>query len=112
MRSERLKWLVGLTAVAALAGVLVFFGGSSALQWLLQRALDWVAAAGAWGQVLFVLIYIVATVLLFPRSVLGLGAGALFGVLRGSVLVSLGSTLGATGALARGALAKRLHPVS
>ena len=63
---------------------------------LLRQAMHWIEQLGAWGQVLFVLIYIVATVLLIPGSALGLGAGALFGVVRGSLLVSLASTLGAT----------------
>lgn len=63
---------------------------------LLREALVWIEQLGAWGQVLFVAIYIVATVLLVPGSALGLGAGALFGVVRGSLLVSLASTLGAT----------------
>ena len=63
---------------------------------LLREALEWMERLGPWGQILFVLIYVAATVLLIPGSALGLGAGALFGVVRGSVLVSLGSTLGAT----------------
>lgn len=82
---------------------------------LLRAALDWIEQRGPWGQVLFVLIYIAATVLLIPGSALGLGAGALFGVVRGSVLVSLASTLGATCAfllgryLARGWVAKKIE---
>jgi uncharacterized membrane protein YdjX (TVP38/TMEM64 family) len=63
---------------------------------LLREALVSIEQLGAWGQVLFVAIYVVATVLLIPGSGLGLGAGALFGVVRGSLLVSLASTLGAT----------------
>jgi uncharacterized membrane protein YdjX (TVP38/TMEM64 family) len=81
---------------------------------LLRGAMDWMEQLGPRGQVLFVLIYIAATVLLIPGSALGLGAGALFGVVRGSLLVSLGSTVGATCAflpgryLARGWVAKRI----
>jgi uncharacterized membrane protein YdjX (TVP38/TMEM64 family) len=81
---------------------------------LLREALGWIEELGTWGQVLFVVIYVAATVLLIPGSALGLGAGALFGVVRGSVLVSLASTLGATCAfllgryLARDWVAKRL----
>jgi uncharacterized membrane protein YdjX (TVP38/TMEM64 family) len=62
----------------------------------LRDGLSWIEGLGAWGQVLFVALYVAATVLLIPGSALGLGAGALFGVVRGSVLVSLASTLGAT----------------
>jgi uncharacterized membrane protein YdjX (TVP38/TMEM64 family) len=82
---------------------------------LLRDTLDWVKRLGPSGQVLFVLIYIGATALLIPGSALGLGAGALFGVVRGSLLVSLGSTLGATCAfllgrhLARGWVARKIE---
>lgn len=63
---------------------------------LLRDSLAWIEQVGAWGQVLFVARYVAATVLLIPGSALGLGAGALFGVVRGSALVSFASTLGAT----------------
>jgi uncharacterized membrane protein YdjX (TVP38/TMEM64 family) len=65
--------------------------------------------------VIFVLLYVVAAVLLLPGSVLTLGAGAVFGVMQGAVLVSAGATLGATAAflvgryLARGWVAARLQ---
>lgn len=50
------------------------------------------------GPVVFVAVYVIATVLFLPGSALTLGAGALFGVVRGSILVSVASTLGATAA--------------
>lgn len=84
----------------------------------LQEALRQVAALGAWGPVLFVALYVVATVLLVPGSFLTLGAGAAFGVAWGSVCVSVASTAGATAAflvgrhLARDVVSSRLgsHP--
>jgi uncharacterized membrane protein YdjX (TVP38/TMEM64 family) len=81
---------------------------------LLRAALDRIEQLGPWGAVLFVAIYVVATVLFAPGFVLTLGAGAVFGVARGSVLVSVASTLGATCAflvgryLARGWVAEKL----
>ncbi len=87
-------WLVVLAV--ALAGLVFYSRAGVPLQALLQRIMSEVAELGLWGQVAFVLIYIAATVLLIPGSALGLGAGALFGVVRGSLLVSLGSTIGAT----------------
>ena len=80
----------------------------------LKAALDWVGALGPWGPVIFVGIYIVATVVLLPGSVLTLGAGAVFGLVRGVAIVSLASTLAATAAfligrhLAREAVARRI----
>jgi uncharacterized membrane protein YdjX (TVP38/TMEM64 family) len=48
------------------------------------------------GPLVFITAYALATVLLFPASLLTLAAGALFGPLRGTVIVSIASTLGAT----------------
>ena len=56
---------------------------------------QWIAAQGAWGPVLFVLVYIGATVLAAPGTPLTVGAAALFGSVLGVALVSVASTLGA-----------------
>ncbi len=56
----------------------------------------------AFGPAAFILIYIVATVLFIPGSLLTLGSGVLFGVVGGSVCVSIGSVLGATCAFLTG----------
>jgi len=65
---------------------------------LLRAALDWIRDLGPWGPAIFLLLYIAATVLLLPGSVLTLGAGAVFGLVKGAVLVSIAATLGATAA--------------
>ena len=91
---SKARWAV--LAAVAIAVVAVFFLFD--VRGLLRWTLAWIEGLGAWGPVLFVLIYIVATVLFVPGSALTLGAGALFGVGLGSVLVSLGATLGATAA--------------
>ena len=59
---------------------------------------DAIGRLGRWGPALFVLIYILATVLFLPGSVLALGAGARFGVVWDSIYASVASTLGATAA--------------
>ena len=46
----------------------------------------------------FVVIYVIAAIILVPDSLLTLAAGAIFGLGRGLLLVSLGSTLGAAAA--------------
>ena len=62
----------------------------------LKGALEsWVADLGFWGPLIFGLVYVVATVLLIPASVLTLAAGAVFGLGLGLVTVSLASTTGA-----------------
>src|SRR5439155_6397137 len=55
----------------------------------------WVEQRGAWGVVVFIGAYAVATVLFFPGSLLTIGAGLAFGLWRGVAVVSAGSTLGA-----------------
>lgn len=85
------------------------------LQSRIGQALDWVSDLGPWGVVLFIVVYIVAAVLFLPGSALTLGAGAVFGVVRGSIYVSIGATLGAAAAflvgryLARNAVARRIE---
>ncbi len=62
----------------------------------LQQALTWVDGLGIWAPVVFVAMYIVVCVLVIPGSILTLGAGAVFGVLRGTLFTAVGATLGAT----------------
>ena len=87
---------VGLAALVA--AILFFVVGSRYLpvQELLRESLRWVGGLGFRGYLIFILIYIAACVLFVPGSVLTLGAGAIFGVVKGSILVSASATLGAT----------------
>ncbi|KXZ42500.1 hypothetical protein GPECTOR_141g698 [Gonium pectorale] len=63
---------------------------------LADAAVAAVTSSGWLGPAVFVVLYAAATVLLFPASVLTLAAGALFGPLAGTALVSIASTTGAT----------------
>ncbi len=72
------------------------------IQESLARFLGWVDGLGAWGPLLVAAAYVPATVLFVPGSLLTLGAGALFGVVIGTIAVSLGSTLGSTAAFVVG----------
>ena len=99
-------------AAAVLGAAALFFAlRHFHLQELLRRSLDWIAGLGPAGVIAFVAIYVLACVLMLPGSMLTLGAGAVFGVLKGTALVSAASTLGATAAflvgryLARGRVA-------
>ena len=89
-------------------------GGFAPQQWL-QSALQWIQDLGPVGAIAFIVIYILATVAFLPGSVLTLGAGVIFGVFLGSLLVFVGATLGATAAflvgryLARGWVSKKIE---
>ena len=82
---------------------------------LLAAQLEWVRGLGPWGPLAFVALYVLATVLFLPGSVLTLGAGVVFGVVIGVVTVSIAATLGATAAflvgryLARDRIARRIE---
>ncbi len=107
------KWRWGLCATAGV--VLLLALKYFHVQELLKSALDWIGKLGPWGLVIFAGLYVVATVLFVPGSVLTLGAGAVFGVVPGSVCVSVSATLGATAAflvgryLARDAIARKIE---
>jgi uncharacterized membrane protein YdjX (TVP38/TMEM64 family) len=75
---------------------LIFF--HQPIENFLTGILDWIATLGVWGPIFFALVYILACVFFIPGSVLTLGAGAVFGVVKGFILVSISSTLGATAA--------------
>lgn len=85
------------------------------LQEYLQNALLWVQGLGATGAIAFMGIYILATVLLIPGSLLTLGGGAIFGLVWGSICVFGAAAIGATFAfligryLARGWVSQRIE---
>ena len=56
---------------------------------------DWVGQMGVAGVFIFIGVYAVATVVLAPGSILTIGAGLAFGLWKGFLAVSAGSTLGA-----------------
>lgn len=99
----RWKWLLaGLAVIALLVASRLF-----ELEASLLRLLDWIHALGAWAPLLFVVAYILTTVVFIPGTILTLGAGAIFGVIEGTIYSSLGSTLGATAAFLIGRTAAR-----
>lgn len=90
--------LMRLTVLLGLAAAVV-----ASLVWLpvpeyMTAFLDWVRGLGMVGIVIFMLFYILACVLFLPGSILTLGAGFAFGVVTGTIAVSIGSTLGAVAA--------------
>jgi uncharacterized membrane protein YdjX (TVP38/TMEM64 family) len=75
------------------SGLLVL--GSVGFQDYLLGALQWIDGLGWAGLLTFVGLYALATVAFVPGSALTLGAGAVFGVLKGTLAVLVGATLGA-----------------
>jgi uncharacterized membrane protein YdjX (TVP38/TMEM64 family) len=96
----------------AAAAALVLLGRRAAT--MLPRFAEWVDGLGPWGPLAYVAGYAVATVAFVPGSLLTLGAGALFGLVRGTAIVLVGATIGASAAfvlarsLARAPVERRL----
>lgn len=85
-----IRWISILLIVVAAFWVLTILADP-----LIDPLKQWIAGFGGWAKVVFGAVYVVATVVFFPASLLTLAAGALFGVWNGFVVVSLGSTIGA-----------------
>lgn len=111
----RLNAWLKVLLIAGIVAVLVILANQFNLQGLLQDALFWVSAQGFLGVAVFIGIYILATVLFVPGSLLTLGAGVVFGVVAGSVYVFIGASIGAALAfligryVARGWVAQRIE---
>jgi len=107
----RSAWPVVLALVVATVLAAAYYFDAAAQ---LKTFLDWIARLGPWAPALFIALYIFVTILLMPGSILTLGAGVVFGVVRGSIIVSIAATLGATSAfligryLARDWVARRI----
>jgi uncharacterized membrane protein YdjX (TVP38/TMEM64 family) len=91
---SKAKLVLWVLVIVALLAAARYFNAQA----LLRQALDGIGGLGPWGPVIFVLLYIAATVLFLPGLILTLGAGFVFGVVKGSIIVSIAATLGATAA--------------
>lgn len=88
-------WWRPLALLAAIVTILILahvFG----LGQRLGALRDWIQSLGALGPVVFVGLYVAATVAALPGSALTVAAGALFGSVIGVFSVSVASTLGAS----------------
>lgn len=92
------RFLILMIIIAGLAAATVLFP----IKNYITSFLEWIQNIGIWGPVVVAAFYIVACVLFFPGSVITLGAGFLFGMLWGTITVSIGSTLGACAAFVVG----------
>ncbi|WP_444904931.1 TVP38/TMEM64 family protein [Microbulbifer sp. CnH-101-E] len=84
--------LICLIAVAGALSLMMYFNLDERLIELFQ----WLNEQGWQTSLLFVLIVALAIVLLLPGVIFTMGAGFVFGVIKGTLLVLLGTVLGAT----------------
>lgn len=90
-----MKWWKVVLAVLAIAAFVLLVRTLPIAEWL-EQFKDWVRGVGPIGYVLYGLVYIVCCVFIIPASALTLGAGAIFGVVGGSILNVIAATIGAT----------------
>ncbi|NEO73920.1 TVP38/TMEM64 family protein [Moorena sp. SIO3H5] len=87
---------IGAIVLVTAALILLFTPVGS---WLKLENLRWLQESmGIFGPLGYILIYIVATVLAVPDAILTFSAGALFGLMLGTLWTVIGATLGATAA--------------
>lgn len=85
------------------------------LQEILTNTLQWINDLGPSAAIVFIIIYMVATVFFFPASILTLGAGIIFDIFLGSLYVFIAASVGASLAflvgryIARGWVEKRIE---
>jgi uncharacterized membrane protein YdjX (TVP38/TMEM64 family) len=94
--------LVALVAVARLTGLSEYVSLDG-----LDRLRDWIGGFGVAAPIVFVAIYVVATVAFLPGTPLSLLAGLIFGPVFGTLWAVIGATIGATLAFLIGRYAAR-----
>lgn len=90
--SLKRRIVIGSVLLLAFVGTLFYFQKKIHV----VSFLEWLDGLGAWAPFLFILIDMLVVVLVLPGVMFTLGAGFMFGVLRGSLYVIIGSTIGAT----------------
>ena len=88
------KVIVIIIAIAAL----IVLGRHFHLGELFAAMLNRIRDLGPLAPLIFVILYILGAILFVPGSILTIGAGVVFGLLRGAILVSIGATIGAIAA--------------
>lgn len=108
-----------LPVAKVLIGLLILLVAIALLRMLPTEA--WLAAVQSWvkdlgvtGWVIYALVYAVCCVFFVPATILTLGAGAIFGLAKGTAIVVVGATLGATLSflLARTVLRKKVESMT
>lgn len=96
--SSRWRWPLLAVLLLAVAMALVFLP----LRQYAEALLPAIQGLGFWGYLVVIGAYVLAALFFVPGSLLTLAAGFLFGLVAGSVVVSIGATLGAAAAFLAG----------
>jgi len=94
---NRARWIKLVVLICILVGLVITSIFLPVKDYVIT-VLEWIEHLGVWGPVVLAVFYILACVLMLPGGIITLAAGFMFGVVTGTITVSVGSTLGATGA--------------
>jgi uncharacterized membrane protein YdjX (TVP38/TMEM64 family) len=86
--------VLSILLVASFLAVLLYLDAGQQV----ERTLNWLDQQGNWATVWFALFMVIAVIFLLPGLPLTMGAGFVFGIAKGTLLVVLGTTLGASAA--------------
>jgi uncharacterized membrane protein YdjX (TVP38/TMEM64 family) len=94
MNTKHLKTIILIIFIGVLAYLFIF---TDITQQINKETIEaTVTAAGIYAPVLYILIYIAATVLFIPGSILTITGGFIFGAVEGTIYTVIGATIGAT----------------
>ena len=88
------RWLKAALALAALAVLVLVWRSLPVAEWI-EYFRDWVAEQGLFGHIVFIVVYVIATVILAPAGLLTLAAGFAFGFWAFPTVI-IGATIGLT----------------
>ncbi|HEX9981945.1 MAG TPA: TVP38/TMEM64 family protein [Thermoanaerobaculia bacterium] len=110
MNKPVVKIVLGFLVLAALAVAMRLLPVAS---WL-EQFKGWVQGVGPAGYVLYAAAYIICCVFIIPAFALTIGAGAIFGFVKGAIIVIIGATIGATCAflLGRSVLRRKVESMT
>jgi uncharacterized membrane protein YdjX (TVP38/TMEM64 family) len=104
------KIVLGLLVLAAIALAMRLLPVAI---WL-EQFKGWVQGVGPAGYVLYALAYVICCIFIIPAFALTIGAGAIFGFVKGAIIVVIGATIGATCAflLGRSVLRRKVESMT
>jgi uncharacterized membrane protein YdjX (TVP38/TMEM64 family) len=94
-QKKKVSWVKPVLLIVVIVTLFVLFR-ILGVEKSLEAVRAWIASLGPWGPVVYIGIYILATVAVVPGSALSIAAGALFGSVVGVVVVIVGATVGAS----------------
>jgi uncharacterized membrane protein YdjX (TVP38/TMEM64 family) len=95
-QQQRFKSIIKPLMLGSLIILAIAIARQSNLRELLQTSLRWVENLGSLSPIAFILVYNLATVLFIPGSLLTMSGGVMFGLVWGSIYVTIAAILGAT----------------